>query len=266
MPHYDQNGDGVNSSWHLNSTTKTTNLCTPTSISMMTQTMLNNNNTINWNSNIDIVHDHPRIFTSIRTYKNTPVNNKIQLMADTLDTTKTDGTGSGPASTFITNASNFFNPIIVIFNGRQSFFSGGRYNYNSDMGVSVNTMMNNNLNLGNEAAGYVNYGHYSRVKTPSSYFGYRFYKITRTGGHGVAQAGYLGNRLYIYDPWFKVKYFTALENIFPGTSSVRDISGDLNYYNLPNGHSHVSVIKEKYRVNDYWPIIEINGSFGKRSF
>jgi hypothetical protein len=75
----------------------------------------------------------------------------------------------------------------------------------------------------------------------------------------MAQAGYVVDNLYIYDPWYRNKFFTKLTTVSAGLQG-------MNFYSLPNGQLSASVLTARYMPEVYYPIMEINGSVGKRNY
>lgn len=254
MPHYDQNGDDVYSKWHLNSS-KSTNLCIPTSAAMVTQQVLNTNNDLRWSSNLDVFHSTAKSTATLKSFNAFGAKDKVEQMAVSFDTIKDWGTSmSTPIKYFENAAKNYFTSFLV-------FLPGGRSQSSYDMAVSAPTLKSHTSNYGAETAAYIGFGHYS-PKLSGSYFGIKFYTFGRNGGHGIAQAGYIGNSFYIYDPWYRNKYFTEISAV---TATVKTIDTVVEIYSLPNGLTRASVLKANVQAR-YYPIIENSGSYGKRKY
>ena len=251
MPHYNQNGDGVYSYWHLGEGI-TTNLCVPTSTSMMTMTMINNHSSdMRYGKSLDVVNFTSKTWMDLGDFKNGSVKSKVHNMAKVLRTTKDGGTGGSSTREYLNDADHFFKNRYVIL-------PGGRHHQGTNKDVNVSDIAHHIRNHGYPAAGYFNYGHYR--KNDVNIFGINFRMIERKGGHAMAIRGYWSDYLYIYDPWYAAKWWTKLKKVHNGW----DANG--NYVILPGGYTRVSVAEKKFNDGSYWPIMDRYGSFGKRNY
>jgi hypothetical protein len=154
----------------------------------------------------------------------------------------------------ITQMTNLMNTDVYTSGTSSTYAYRGAYGRKGDFltaggatsGKPISYPNSNYINYikNDKSAVLINFGHYLRSSSISN--GKTYYSYRRTGGHYVAQNGFSGSDLMIYDPWYGVKVRRRITTIYDGCS------GSI-CQNVPGGLAHRSYL---YASNGSYKFIE----------